>query len=112
MRTQMYKFFDDDAAHPLFSIEGDNKYEMSGTFIGFEHDEFHADMTPDYQGNRYTKMSRLDHVFVRGLTRYGFDQGSIRSDAAIVVRPIGSDSIDRKTYPTDHCIIRCVLNYV
>ncbi len=110
MRDRMYETFEDDVAYPLYSVEESGSYEMSGTFIGFDHDTFHADMTPDKTGNRYTKMCRLDHVFVRGFKRGSSGNPSV-DDGALALMPSNASTIDRKTYPTDHCAIHCILEW-
>ena len=49
MRKKMIDFFGNDAAHPLFSREESGNFEISGTFIGFSHDPYRADMTERFR---------------------------------------------------------------
>ena len=107
MRSEMTSFFDEDHVQPLHVKEktetGSVDRKMYGTFIGFPHDNFHSDMTPDETGDRYGKMSRLDHAFGRG-----FDSTPAGGE---VLLPEGANTIDHSTYPTDHCAIRVNLRY-
>lgn len=111
-----YNFFDDmdgikqreymletcnDVAHPLIRIDTNVPEKLSGTFIGFKHDE---------QKKSYEKMSRLDHIFV---PRTIDKQISI----AIADSPnmenykFDNSSYESYTYPSDHLAIRvnCML---
>ena len=95
-----YNFFDDrdggaqrtallshgltDLAHPVSTPDGS---VLSGTFIGFDHDEHKC--APE-------AMSRLDHVFARGIERVG------PSATAVGVT---LDVLARRTYASDHLAI-------
>lgn len=67
-----------DLAYPLLNA--------SGTFMGFERDEFKKP---------YDAMSRLDHIFSKGVTQEG-DGASVFGDL---------EKVKNRTYPSDHLMI-------
>lgn len=102
-----YNFFDDkkgkdqrkyledmfpDVAHPLHREDG--KTPLSGTFIGFAHDDF-----------KYTfdNMSRLDHVFATGAV----SQPAISPDVSQF--EFDNSAYEGMTYPSDHLAIQLEL---
>ncbi len=71
-------FLYDDLAYPLLNA--------SGTFMGFERDEFKKP---------YDAMSRLDHIFSTGVKQVG--------DGALVFGDL--EKVKNRTYPSDHLMI-------
>jgi len=58
----------------------------SGTFMGFERDEFKKP---------FNAMSRLDHIFSRGVRQEG-DGANVFGDL---------EKVKNRTYPSDHLMI-------
>lgn len=108
MRQCAAKFIGPDMAENIVSVESENVWKMSGTFFGFTHDPFCVDMTPDAEGNRYTRLTHVDHVFVRGFQHAPSAYGPV----AQALRPKEAETIERDSYPTDQCMLYVQLDYV
>lgn len=87
MREELQRYWT-DMAYPLVHKRSDgSEHEMSGTFFGFEHDEFHRPLDA---------MSRLDHIFTDGFKKVS-NAEFINVDNA----PLQED----RSYPSDHVCI-------
>lgn len=85
-RQKMSEYFI-DIAHPLYDSYDNDCKMLSGTFIGFEHDDFKRE---------YENMSRLDHIFSR----------NIKSSEVAIGFGATEELLRTRKYPSDHLMVR------